>query len=109
MVTLLAKEFGKLPSEVVRALDHDPLLHDLAGLELLRYAEAKNAFDRSKNPKDLKPWAGNKKMAHVKRHTLELHRERTARRKAERDARAAEKRGAAKAASAAVRRSIEAR
>ena len=81
LVATVADQFHQLPSMVARSLDSDPSRIDLAVIPLLRYNEAKHAFDNSKDSDDLKPWQGNKIMEAVMKNTMELHRERVARRK----------------------------
>lgn len=87
MVASIAKEFGVLPSAVARDLDADPRQISKACLLLLRYAEAKSAFDSAKNEDALKAWRGVKAMEEVRRNTKVLSIERRARMKAKREAR----------------------
>ncbi len=96
-VALVAKEFAVLPSVAARAIDRDPMHYNLACLHLLRYGDAKAAFDKAKTPKALEAWRGSEVMAAVKRNAAELHKERTkaraAARKADRESKAAARRG----------------
>lgn len=83
-MALVAQEFGALPSAVARELERDPLQLNVACLELLRYGEAKRAFDRAKNDKALEPWKGSPHMNAVKVNTKALRNERLAKAKASR-------------------------
>jgi hypothetical protein len=69
---------------VARDLDNDPEQLSIQCLPLLRYSEAKNAFDNAKDEDDLKAWKGSSMMKSVKRNTFDLAKERRARWAAER-------------------------
>jgi len=75
-VALIAKEFGVLPSLVVRDLEEDPEGSAIECLGFLRYAQAKSAFDEAKSEKDLKPWKDSRMMDFVTKHTFDLKKER---------------------------------
>jgi hypothetical protein len=90
----VAKEFRVLPSVAARAIDRDPMHFNLACLHLIRYAEAKQAFDKGKSPKAIEAWKGSEVMAAVKINTAALKSERL---KARAAARAAERKSKAAA------------
>lgn len=90
LIAAVAKAFHVLPSVAARDLDEDPERLSLLCLPLINYAEAKAAFDGAEDDEALKGWAGSKSMEAVTRNTFELHKERVARRKAERERAAAE-------------------
>ena len=80
MVAVIAESFHVLPSEVARDLDEDPEQLSLLCIPLLKYAEAKRAFDAAKDPKDLEPWRTSVMMALVKRNAASLSDDRKAKR-----------------------------
>jgi len=80
---LVAEAFHVLPSVVARDLDRDPEQLSLICIPLLRYAEAKGDFDRSKEEKDLDRWKGSKLMSSVRKNTFELAAERRRKRASE--------------------------
>jgi hypothetical protein len=76
-VAAIAEAFHVLPSVVERDLYDDPEQLSLECLSFLRYAEAKAAFDRSKDSKDLDAWSKSSVMEEVKANALGLAHDRT--------------------------------
>ena len=64
IVAQIAKEFGVLPSAVARDFDSDPEQTSAVCLSLLRFAEAKAAYETA-NKKVLEAWEGSPMMAEV--------------------------------------------
>lgn len=70
-VAVIAKEFHVLPSVVARDLDEDPERLSLVCLQLLRYAEAKDAWD-SNNKDRIKAFSGSDMMKRVQEYEFDL-------------------------------------
>lgn len=86
LIATIASEFHQLPSAVARDLENDPDRLSVEVLPLLRYADAKHAWDAAKgNSKKLEAWKDSKLMDQVRLNTNELHKERVRRMRAERE------------------------
>lgn len=72
LVTQVAKEFNVLPTVAAADMDSDPQRMTLAALMLLRYAAAKEAFDRD-DEKELKLWRRSKMMQAVTKNAFDIH------------------------------------
>lgn len=75
IIALIAKEFGVLPTVVAEDLDNDPEMLSWKCIPLLRYADAKIAFDTAKDEKSLTAWEGSKIMEAVMMNTFQLRKE----------------------------------
>lgn len=73
---MIAETFGVLPSAVAYDLENDPEQYSLVCLPMLRYAEAKAAYERAKDPKDLASWRNSNVMDMVTKNAFELARDR---------------------------------
>ncbi len=57
-----------MPSEAARDLLDDPERLSLSCMQLLRYSEAKHAFDHADKKKELDVWKGNSMMERVQKY-----------------------------------------
>lgn len=73
LVAVVAERFHVLPSVAARDLDEDPEHLSLLCMQLLRYAEAKNAFEAAEDKAAL---GSSEMMSRVARNTFDLHKER---------------------------------
>lgn len=76
-MAVIAEAFHVLPTAVERDLYDDPEQLSLQCLSFIRYAEAKAAYDRSKDSKDLESWRKSNVMEQVMANTHELAHDRT--------------------------------
>lgn len=81
LIAAAAEAFHVSPLQVADELERDP--DDLIPicLSMLRYAEAKAAFDGAKDKTALEPWEKSRMMDLVTKNTFEIHKERIAKRK----------------------------
>lgn len=77
MIAVIADQFHVTPFQAARDLDDDPERLSIICTQMLRYAEAKRAFDSAKKADDLKPWRDSLAMREVERNTFTLHHERS--------------------------------